>query len=964
MMKYIALYSFVLFILLDWHTSINAKEMSDKGTLIVSYQIGPQGDRLERVRVLLISETGNEQFYPKGDAYVEDGSTHSRMIAIENLNPGKYVVKFLVPNQDGLFNDIPPREIEIKKNEVSRIDEHIEPNYATLKAKAEAKPEGQTFKILPTITLYDFKGNIRAQSTVGKLVSHTLLPGSYKLSFEPVNNFHTPDSVELELIPGQNSGLLIGNYIAKEQPTQEVAAASGFIPPPPYPGSSVIYNPNSSLIITQVNGQLTVRSNLPYARWTLLRYNTPVRTLTGPVVNLQVLNGDGYQIRPEPIEGYNVTVSPSSTFSIYYAQTVYANIEYTRTTGSIRIDSPFPEGQTLGVLIASKNSRPLNIKLKAQNGKISWQSSPLPTGLYDITYTLPKGMDAVPSEHIHLRAGDRFQLSPKFSLGSSLRITSNIPEAVYLLKGPQGQSWKGQGRDYSFKELEAGSYTLSFSTQDSTYFIAPKDMRFYITGKENKEIRVEFQLAGLLIIDTNVDNAIITIKGTSRSLPTLEAEITAHTRNFTLPQGRYRIVSTLGANDVPEKIIAPDPIDITIKPFTTERVTITYKSEQNLPQEKNRRLFVNTNINETTFKVHKAGVPDEDVVGTFSGKSNQLTLPTNDAYEIIFDEVPNYQTPQPITVTITNGEQKTVNAEYIPIKATVNVPAGRAIIGNATTEESINELPGKIVYISDFSIGTYEITNAQYANWLNAAMKAKKIAYISEADGIGKVIDLSGKLLCKTFEADHYSQISTQPRGQNNVIFIPMPGKDNYPIINVTWYGANAYCKDNNCRLLTEAEWEKAAGMQPEKTGSKLTKFRYGFSKNTIDRTWANYKDSIANNSTFQVLTTPIGFYNGDNLLPLSTASRNQQKTNLARSPYGAFDMSGNVWEWVSDWFEDGYYQNMSETDPKGPESGTLKVAKGGCYDSLAEGVRVSERIGLPPDHADAFTGFRIAIDR
>jgi formylglycine-generating enzyme required for sulfatase activity len=53
----------------------------------------------------------------------------------------------------------------------------------------------------------------------------------------------------------------------------------------------------------------------------------------------------------------------------------------------------------------------------------------------------------------------------------------------------------------------------------------------------------------------------------------------------------------------------------------------------------------------------------------------------------------------------------------------------------------------------------------------------------------------------------------------------------------------------------------------------------------------------------------------------------------------------------------------MSDVDPQGPPNGSNKVAKGGCYDSFADGVRVSERMGLPPDHADPFTGFRVAAD-
>jgi hypothetical protein len=64
------------------------------------------------------------------------------------------------------------------------------------------------------------------------------------------------------------------------------------------------------------------------------------------------------------------------------------------------------------------------------------------------------------------------------------------------------------------------------------------------------------------------------------------------------------------------------------------------------------------------------------------------------------------------------------------------------------------------------------------------------------------------------------------------------------------------------------------------------------------------------------------------------------------------------VWEWVNDWYSDSY---ANDNLAQGPSSGTTKTIKGGCYDSTADGVRVAERMGLPLDHADPYTGFRVA---
>ncbi|MEI8365903.1 MAG: formylglycine-generating enzyme family protein [Parachlamydiaceae bacterium] len=292
-----------------------------------------------------------------------------------------------------------------------------------------------------------------------------------------------------------------------------------------------------------------------------------------------------------------------------------------------------------------------------------------------------------------------------------------------------------------------------------------------------------------------------------------------------------------------------------------------------------------------------------------------------------------------------------------------HIPAGKAMIGAVSSGNPTNELPAKTVDLAAFSIGIYEVTNAQYSTWLNDAIKNGKVVYVAEADQRGQVMDMQGYLIFKTFEADPYSQIFIHQRSIGAPQFLPVAGKDNYPVVNVSWRGAVAYCQDNQCRLPTEAEWEKAAGMEPEVLGKPLKKYLYGFGSDQIDRTFANYKISDSPIQNFQVATTPVGFYNGVNLLPLNLNHSEQQRTHLAKSPYGAFDMSGNVWEWVADWYDAGYIANMSDTNPQGPLSGYSKVVKGGCYDSLAEGVRVTERLGLPLEYADAYTGFRVAKD-
>lgn len=197
------------------------------------------------------------------------------------------------------------------------------------------------------------------------------------------------------------------------------------------------------------------------------------------------------------------------------------------------------------------------------------------------------------------------------------------------------------------------------------------------------------------------------------------------------------------------------------------------------------------------------------------------------------------------------------------------------------------ENPAHEVYLDSFYIDIFEVTNEAY----------------------GKFIEETG---------------AKKPKGWNDPDF----NNPRQPVVGISWKEAVKFCKWQNKRLPSEAEWEKAA------RGKRPVKYPWG--DTPPDSSKLNYNEENKK-------TTPVGSY------------------EKGKSDYGLYDLSGNVSEWVNDWHFPEYYLFSPKENPPGPEKGQYKVIRGGSWRNKAEDVDLVYRNATTPRNRSLSIGFRCA---
>jgi formylglycine-generating enzyme required for sulfatase activity len=302
------------------------------------------------------------------------------------------------------------------------------------------------------------------------------------------------------------------------------------------------------------------------------------------------------------------------------------------------------------------------------------------------------------------------------------------------------------------------------------------------------------------------------------------------------------------------------------------------------------------------------------------------------------------------------------------------IPGGEFMMGGDNNQASADEFPKHKVRIHKFLMDATEVTNAQFKKFIDATgyktiaertpdwEELKKSLPPGTPKPDASVLVASSLVFKPTtspVNLNDYSQWWSwvkgadwkHPQGPGSSI----EGKENYPVAHVSWEDAQAYCKWSGKRLPTEAEWEFAAR---------------GSLQNQI-YSWGN--EPINNgNAKMNSWEGEFPYHNEqkDNYFTAAPVKTYQP------NGYGLYDMSGNVWEWCSDWYDANYYKTQGAVtdnpkgssksfDPEDPYTPKRSLRGGSflCNDSYCSGYRVARRMKSSPDTGLEHTGFRCVKD-
>lgn len=352
-------------------------------------------------------------------------------------------------------------------------------------------------------------------------------------------------------------------------------------------------------------------------------------------------------------------------------------------------------------------------------------------------------------------------------------------------------------------------------------------------------------------------------------------------------------------------------------------------------------LFNGTGLQDVNVSFEDKSV-NTDTDGTYS--FNRLSDGT---YTITFAKEGYEFSPDSVQVTVSCSDVMVDDVlaieTVVPVELTfVSIPGGTFSMGDIQDyNQKEDEKPVHDVTLSPFEMSVYEITNSQYVAYLNSAKAAKEITVnITDHVVTGAMGTYSGE---NYFYFDHGPWRSEIHFTNNR--FIVEQGKENYPVYDMTWYGAKAYANYYGFDLPTEAEWEYACRAGTETlfyTGNDIDSD--GFESSSLDLAGWYFQNSTT------------GFDE-----PWTQHPWTHQVGQKLKNAWGLYDMHGNVLEWCNDRYGVDYYELSPTTNPTGNDNDNRRVLRGGGWDWSSMDCRSAVRLRDVPSYGiyDCF-GFRV----
>ena len=282
-------------------------------------------------------------------------------------------------------------------------------------------------------------------------------------------------------------------------------------------------------------------------------------------------------------------------------------------------------------------------------------------------------------------------------------------------------------------------------------------------------------------------------------------------------------------------------------------------------------------------------------------------------------------------------------------KEMAHIPGGAFLMGSddGAGFTADGEGPVREVEVSPFFIDETAVTNAQFGRFIRATR------YRTEAERFGWSFvfhsfvppELARSVTQAVADAPWWWKIDganwRRPEGPGSGI----ARRRDHPVVHVSWNDAQAYCRWAGKRLPTEAEWEMAA-----RGGLEGRRYAWGDALTPDGRHKCNiWQGDFPNANT-----------EDDGYVGIAPAR------SFDPNGFGLYNVSGNVWEWQSDWFSPTFHRRGTRVNPAGPSAGASRVIKGGsylCHDSYCNRYRVAARSANTPDSSTGNLGFRCVVD-